>query len=759
MDVDSFLESVRSEVRERFESSERVISFQRFLQDFLAAPHLYLRSAAQYMVEMFDHFGARASPRVGQEAKRFCLFDLNGGGSRDPLVGQERVQGEIYQHLVSFAKRGKADKMLLLHGPNGSGKTTVIDGIVRGLEGFSQTDRGALYSFSWIFSDHESRLDQIGFETSARDISSLESLAHLEERDVTSRFPCEQRDSPLLLIPREQRAAFIEDALSRHPRAEYPESCHDPFLEGDLCHKCRKIYESLLVAYQGDWKKIVRHVQVERFYISKRYRVGAVSIEPQGNVDAGARAMVSEGAWQFPPSLRNVTLYQAVGDIIDANRGLLEYSDFLKRPLEVNKYLLTTCEQGTVHLGSCIAYLDLVIFGTANEKQLSIFKRTGDFSSFKARMELIPVPYLLRYSAEADLYRRWTRTYSRGRHVTPHTELVSALWAVLTRLRRPRPQSYAEPLRSCVADLSPLEKAKLYDSGETPERLSDDQRNTLRSSVLKIREEFEDDEGEFEGLMDAEYEGRRGVSPREMMGVLARVAEDPRFLCLSPMAVFKALEDLARDASLYDFLRLPAEGAYHDLAEIMRSVREEYYRWVTSEVFDSIDLIDEKEYDRVFLEYFRHVKAFDTHEQIHNPSTDVYERPSEELMSSIEKQVGIQENPADFRSSIMTRIAAWSLDHPDAGIDYQRLFPEIYRALRRNFYRERDRLLTLIEKDILKLGTDEFELLRPAEQTTVRVALERMKARYGYCEHCARDVIAFVLKQRAEMETETGAST
>ena len=134
-----------------------MISFSRFLEDFLAEPSLYLRSAPQYLLEMFDHFGARQSSRVGQESKRFCLFDLESGLSREPLVGQERVQSEIYQHLLSVAKRGKADKMLLLHGPNGSGKTTVIDSIVRGLEEFSQTERGALYSFAWIFSDREGR--------------------------------------------------------------------------------------------------------------------------------------------------------------------------------------------------------------------------------------------------------------------------------------------------------------------------------------------------------------------------------------------------------------------------------------------------------------------------------------------------------------------------------------------------------------------------------------------------------------------------
>ena len=40
-----------------------------------------------------------------------------------------------------------------------------------------------------------------------------------------------------------------------------------------------------------DWKKLVRHVQVERYYISKRYRSGAVAIEPQ-NLEPGHASLV-----------------------------------------------------------------------------------------------------------------------------------------------------------------------------------------------------------------------------------------------------------------------------------------------------------------------------------------------------------------------------------------------------------------------------------------------------------------------------------
>ena len=194
-----------------------------------------------------------------------------------------------------------------------------------------------------------------------------------KRRTPAPKIPCELRDPPLFLIPRAIRADIIEEALKGCPDENRPHFPYDYFLEGDLCQKCKRIYEALLLSYHGDWKKVVHHVQVERYFISRRYRNAAASIEPQGNVDATTRFIHHENSWNIPPILRNVSLYEPVGDIIDANRGILEYSDFLKRPPETNKYLLTTCESGTVNLNNCIAYLDVSIVGTSNEKQLKPF--------------------------------------------------------------------------------------------------------------------------------------------------------------------------------------------------------------------------------------------------------------------------------------------------------------------------------------------------------------------------------------------------
>lgn len=748
MGIKEDLERIGRCSQERFASRQRIRSYAQFLEHFRAQPYLYLRNSARYAVDMMEHFGTEKVDRIGMTDLRWKVFDLAFDRPFDGLVGQERVQNAIHRQLSQFAQRGRSDKMILLHGPSGSAKSTTIEALMRGLENYSTTPEGALYRFNWIFPEKHDAPETIGFEVGADD-DLPDTYAFLKPDETSARIRCEMKDSPLFLIPKDERRSLIEEVLAEHPGVRDRNDLNmDWVVQGQLSPKNKSIYEALLTAYHGNWCEVMRHIQIERFFISKRYRSGAVSIEPQGNIDAGSHPLQYEPLSRLPSVLQNVTIIEAMGDLVDANKGILEYSDFLKRPMEANKYLLTTSEKGTIHLPGYIAYLDLILCGTANEKPLALFKRNPDFSSFKGRLSLISVPYLLRFSKEATLYERHIGLYARGRHVAPHTATVAALWSVLTRLRRPSPKNHPPELSPIVARITPMQKAMLYDHGEVPLELRDDERKLLKRSVRRLRDEHNEAEGEFEGIYGAEYEGRRGASAREMMSLLADAAENRKYDCLLPLAVFEELEKLVKDTSVYEFLRVPVDNGYNDCPRFIEDVKDHYRRLVEQEVFDSIGLVEEHEYERVFEEYFHHVKAFDLGEKLFIPARGEYVVPSEELMRRIESLLHLREDVSRFRSNLMTKIAAYSIDHPDEPINYRILFPDIYNLLKQSFYRERDRALMIIEQNILKHFTDEKAFLDEKERKEVERALSRMSSKYHYCPNCARDVIAFVLRTR-----------
>jgi hypothetical protein len=110
---------------------------------------------------------------------------------------------------------------------------------------------------------------------------------------------------------------------------------------------------------------------------------------------------------------------------VNANRGLIEYADLLKRPLEAFKYLLGFSETSEVPLEHMILQLDEVLIASSNEKHLSAFKELPDFASFKGRIELVRVPYLRRDLIEKQIYDAQITSTTVGKHVAPHATAVA----------------------------------------------------------------------------------------------------------------------------------------------------------------------------------------------------------------------------------------------------------------------------------------------------------------------------------------------
>src|SRR3989440_5880335 len=470
--VDSlrYLQSVGEQVRHAFVGNKTILSFQEYMEVFFEKPRVHARDAARYIRDCFDFYGTTTAQNPGGPMRRFKRFDrpfdqgpssLQEGEGGAPVSGHEEVQNAIYRILSGFVRAGRINKLILLHGPNGSAKSSIVAAIQRALEDYSRKEEGQLYRFNWIFPSEKLVQGTIGFGGNKNGGPRVEIFAHLEGEQVDARIHCELKDHPLFLLPRSERQRVVRE--STKPDDTFQLSAG--ILEGELCHKCRQIYAALLQSYNGDVLKVLRHVQVERFYLSRRYMIGAVTVEPQMSVDADYRQVTSDRSHgALPGALQNLSLYEPYGPLVAGNRGVIEFSDLLKRPLEHYKYLLGTVETGVARMSHFLLHLDCALIASTNEKHLSAFKEMGDFASFKGRIELVRVPYLRRIAEEERVYEFRLRE-SVGKHVAPHATWVAAAWAVLTRLKKPVSDRYKGDLRKLADHLTPLEKARLYDDG------------------------------------------------------------------------------------------------------------------------------------------------------------------------------------------------------------------------------------------------------------------------------------------------------
>jgi predicted Ser/Thr protein kinase len=721
-------------VERRFKEGRRVLAFSEYLDLFATAPDRYARDASRYVRDVFDYYGTTQVKQPWGTYTRYRLFDLpwEPAGARGTVIGQEHVQEEIYRALSNFVREGRPNRLVLLHGPNGSAKSTMVAAIMRALEDYSTRDEGALYRFHWVFPSSATVKGSLGFAGRPGQ-PSAPSYAHLPDDQIDAKLLVEVRDHPLFLVPVRERKELLE-------RLAPGVKLSDWILRGELSHKSQQVFEALLASYKGSYADVLRHVQVERYFISQRYRVGAITVGPQMSVDAGERQVTADRSLgALPPSLQALSLYEAKGELIEAAGGVLEFSDLLKRPLDAFKYLQLSVETGEVALTQQNVSLNCVMMGSANELHLDAFREHPEFASFRGRLELIRTPYLRSYREEQAIYDALVVPHVQ-KHVAPHATRVGAMFAVLTRMRKPDKARFDGELANIVADLSAMEKMELYTSGVAPERLSHDARKTL---VARIEQVF------HESNAYPVYEGRIGASPREMRVLLLDAAQSPLYESLSPLAVLDEIEALCERTSEFEWLaqeRLP--GGYHDVAHFQKEIFDWLIATWESEMFSATGIVDEASYADLFERYIQHVSVWVKKERIRNKLTGEYEEPDENLMREVEGLLSVEGEREEWRKQTISTIAAWAIEHTGEKLDAARVFPAAERKIKDAIFSTRRVQVAAVTRDIVILLREAGQGLDPTRHKMAVAAKERLISMFGYNDTSASDMASMLLRKR-----------
>ncbi len=762
------LSDITTAIQRRFQAGRRLLSFQEYLELFAADPVRHGRDATRYVRDMFDHFGTYPVKTPWGETVRHRLFDLpwepdSARADNDPkppafhgrdaaLVGHEELQGEIYRVLCNFVQEGRANRLILMHGPNGSAKSTVASCILRGLEHYSTLDEGALYRFHWVFPTRKTTRGSIGFGGEGI-VSPNATFAHLDDSQIDARLVIELRDHPLFLLPIPERRELVQKLYASAGVTEPPP---DWLMSGKLAHKNQQIVEALLTSYAGSFAEVLRHVQVERWFISRRYRTGAVTIGPELSVDAGERQITADRSLSaLPTALQARTLFEAHGEIVEAAGGVLEFSDLLKRPLDAFRYLQLTLETGEVSLPQQTIQTNVVMIGSSNDVHLNAFREHPEFPSFRGRFELLKAPYLRNWIDEKRIYDAQIVPFVR-RHVAPHATTVAAQFAVLTRMHQPDARRYADALATIVSSLTAVEKLDIYATGQAPERLDGDAQKLLRANVRAIYHETD---------ASLDFEGRSGVSPREMRVLLLDAAQARDSACLSPFAVMLELDELCKRTAEFDWLKERAlAGGYHDHKQFRDLVRSRLLDKLEEEMRAASGIVEEVRYNELFDRYIVHVGTSVKGEKLRNVHTGDFEPPDERMMREIEGLLGVKGKAEEHRRGLISMIAAWAIDHPGEKIVNAVVFPQQLRRLRDAFFADRRKSVALLCRDLVVILRDRVARgstveppmgnnLREEQRKNALAAFGRLQA-MGYCEHCALEGGSALLRARfAELVT------
>src|SRR6187401_998212 len=125
-------------------------SFEDYLQVVRTNPQV-TRNAFQRAYDMIIRYGIEEYTDNKKKLIRYNFFKDEQNGGADAVYGLDIPLMRLV-HVFKAASEGYGPekRVILLHGPVGSSKSTIARLIKKGLEHYSRSADGALYTFHWM---------------------------------------------------------------------------------------------------------------------------------------------------------------------------------------------------------------------------------------------------------------------------------------------------------------------------------------------------------------------------------------------------------------------------------------------------------------------------------------------------------------------------------------------------------------------------------------------------------------------------------
>lgn len=652
-------------------------TFNEYLDLVKANPKI-TRNAYQRMYDMILEKGTEEYIDFKKHVIRYKFFDDAENGGKDAVFGLDVQLMKLVNVLKAAALGyGTEKRVILLHGPVGSAKSTICRRLKKGLEEYSKSDTGALYTFEWI--------DEKG------------QLEGLLGKDV-KHFQSPMNEEPLLLIPEEMRPAII-DEINRGQDGNFRMK-----ISGELCPPSRFIFKSLMEKYNGDLLKVLSHVRVKRFFISEADRVGIGTFQPKDEKnqdsteltgDINYRKIAEYGSDSDPRA------FNFDGEFNVANRGMIEFVEVLKLDVAFLYDLLGASQEHRVKPKKFAqTHIDEVIIGHTNEPEYRKLQDNEFMEALRDRTVKIDIPYITRLKEETNIYKKdFNSQRLRGISIAPHTIEMAGMWAILTRLEKPK-----------KANLTRLQKLKLYNGKTLP--------NYTEDNVKELRKE-------------TTREGLDGISPRYIQDKLSNalvMAQQMNRGSVNPFMVMNELESGLKHHSL-----IASEDLKQEYKELLSVVKQEYDEIIKAEVQRAISA-DEGALQRLCGNYIDNIKAYTQKERVRNQFTGADEEPDERLMRAIEEKIDIPESRKDdYRREIMNYIGALAIDGKK--FNYK-MNDRLHKALELKLFED--------QKDSIKLTSLVSSVADKDTQEKIDIVKSRLIKDFGYDEISATDVLTYV---------------
>jgi serine protein kinase len=292
---------------------------------------------------------------------------------KDEFFGIEKPVAQIVRYFHAASLKGEESRQVLyLMGPVGSGKSSLVERLHRGL-------------------------------AEADPFYAIEG--------------CPMHEEPLHLIPRQLRKEFEKMLGVR--------------IEGELCPVCRFRLDE---EFGGHYEEVP--IITKNFSKRRRVGIGVVPPVDPNNQDTSVLIGSEDISKLDRYSEGDPRVLDLNGALNVGNRGLVEFIEVFKNETEYLHAMITATQEKVIPAPGRhgMVYVDTCIVAHSNEAEWQRFRADHTNEAILDRIVVVRVPYNLRLSEEIKIYEKIIERSDFRAHVAPHTLDIASMFAILSRL-------------------------------------------------------------------------------------------------------------------------------------------------------------------------------------------------------------------------------------------------------------------------------------------------------------------------------------
>lgn len=438
----------------------KTIRISEFIDAFIKRPNEHLQTSSTLIMNAIRFFGYEIVIRNGEPVVSYQIFKDIFTGGINAVFGQEHCIKHIIEIIESIDHEAGLNRGVVLVGPPASGKTNIVDLIVKALEEYSKENVATLYSFYFKFPNN------IGGPV-----------------EVRSRF----QHNPILLIPiklksedgkmiRPRQSLFDDTRMNNRQKEQVviPNFYQNATLDKRTLDIIEALLQNPINRNKSYYEVLEEYVRVEEIELSTAQAKGISNIDDTSRLRTliGKSGLSSANLNTVNEHLPGLAIYQYDGAIVDSNRGILHIHDAFGNeggiPIKDYKPLLMLLGSGKVSIESTQASVDNTVIITTNISEMEYMDKQNDASKLLDRIEKVPVNYLLDANSEMDILKRDMANLRDQYDLDPNLLRIASYYSVLSRFLSPSrknfPESWSEAKKSLYLSITPEQKLVIYAS-------------------------------------------------------------------------------------------------------------------------------------------------------------------------------------------------------------------------------------------------------------------------------------------------------